>query len=140
MSKELLRDGKAYPSIGVDMNWNSRIDAIKKENFVFMSVLGKLFDDKFQLKDTGITDARAVLNELKKRPNNNDEKGKMENSSIELLEINLAHLESVLATDAVKNDVGEPPLKDTITQQWLSAVTQEYDVTSHKNNSGIELA
>lgn len=93
-----------YPNIGVDFNWNSRIDAIKKENFVFMSVLGKLFDDNFQLKDSGITDARAALNELKNRPKNNDEKGKKENSAIEILEINLAHLESALATDTVKND------------------------------------
>ncbi len=140
ISKELLRDGKIYPSIGVDMNWNSRIDTIQKENFVFKSVLGKLFGDKFQLKETGITDARTALNQLKNRQNNNDDREKKENFAIELLEINLAHLESALATDIVTNNTEKPPLKDVITQQWLSAVTQEYDVTSHKNNSGIELA
>ncbi len=132
---DLIKGSGILPSVSVELG-KSMIDSLGQANYVFKDVLAKMYTDKFELKDTAITDARKALTELqaRKTEESNDKKTEQANLAIQLLEVNLAQLESALKVAST------PALKQEVARIWLQSVTSEFNTTIHKNASGMSFA
>lgn len=131
--KDVLKDWKVVPMVSLDINFNDKIDSIEKGIFNNKKILSNLIDKNWWLKASWIEQTKQVVQDLK---NSLWEKAtNKQKLYLEVLDINLAHLSSVM--QQVWNDEEK---KKIILSNWLRAVVSDFDTNIKAANSWINIS
>ncbi|MDD3302693.1 MAG: hypothetical protein PHN31_03980 [Candidatus Gracilibacteria bacterium] len=133
VGKDILKDGKIVTMASIDLNWNSKIDAIEAQIFKNKKLLSNLIDQNGQLKENGIEDIKKAIVEMKKILG--DGATNEQKLYLEVLETNLIHL-----SNALKRAINDKKLKNIILSTWLKSIVSDFDVNVKSANSGMNLS
>jgi len=131
--KDILKDWKVVTMASIDLNWNSKIDAIETQIFKNKKLLSNLIDKNWQVSENWIEDTKKAIVEMKKTlwdGATNEQK-----LYLEVLETNLVHL-----SNALKQAISDKNLKNIILSTWLKSVVSDFDVNIKSANSWMNLS